>query len=51
VLLAHYATMSYRLGGEKLTVDPKTEQVVGNERAMAMFKREYRKPYVLPDAV
>ena len=51
VLLAHYATMSYRLGGEKLVIDPKTEQVVGNDRAMAMFKREYRKPYVLPDEV
>ena len=51
VLLAHYATMSYRLGGEKLTIDPKTEHVVGNDRAMAMFKREYRKPYVLPDEV
>jgi predicted dehydrogenase len=51
VLMAHYATMSYRLGGEKLVIDPKTEQVVGNDKAMAMFKREYRAPYVLPDQV
>jgi predicted dehydrogenase len=51
VLLAHYATMSYRLGGEKLVIDPKTETVVGNDKAMAMFKREYRAPYVIEDAV
>jgi predicted dehydrogenase len=51
VLWAHYATMSYRLGGEKLTIDPKTEHVVNNERAMAMFKREYRKPYVIEEEV
>jgi predicted dehydrogenase len=51
VLWAHYATMSYRLGGEKLTIDPKTEQVVGNDRAMAMFKREYRKAYAIEDQV
>jgi predicted dehydrogenase len=51
VLLAHYATMSYRLGGEKLTIDRKTEEVVGNDKAMAMFRREYRKPYVVPDEV
>jgi predicted dehydrogenase len=50
-LLAHYATMSYRLGGQKLTIDPKSEKVVACEPAMAMFKREYRKPYVVPEEV
>jgi predicted dehydrogenase len=50
-LLVHYATMSYRLGGQKLTIDPKTEQVVGNPEAMKFFKREYRKPWVVPDEV
>jgi len=50
-LLAHYATMSYRLGGEKLTIDPKTETIVGNDKAMAMFKREYRSPYGIEDHV
>jgi predicted dehydrogenase len=51
VLLAHYATISYRLGGEKLTIDRKTEQVVGNDKATVLFRREYRKPYVIPDEV
>jgi predicted dehydrogenase len=45
-LWAHYATMSYRLGGQKLTVDPATEHV-DNAEAMKSFKREYRKPWVL----
>ncbi len=51
VLLSHYATISYRLAGEKLTIDPKTEAIVGNDKAMAMFKREYRSPYVIEDDV
>ena len=51
VLWAHYATMSYRLGGQKLTIDPKTEGVMGNEQAMAMFRREYRAPYAIEDEV
>lgn len=51
VLLSHYATMSYRLGGEKLTIDPKTEKIVGNDKAMAMFKREYRSPYQIEEDV
>ena len=51
VLMAHYPTMSYRLGGTRLSIDPKTEKVVGNDQAMAFFKRQYRKPYVIPDEV
>jgi hypothetical protein len=51
VLWAQYATISYRLGGQKLVIDPKTEQIVGNPEAMALFRREYRKPYVIPDEV
>ena len=47
-LWAHYATMSYRLGGAKLTIDPKTE-AVDNADAMKLFKREYRKPWVLEE--
>jgi predicted dehydrogenase len=50
-LLAHYANISYRLGGEKLIIDPKSEEMVGNERAMALFRRNYRKPYVIEDEV
>jgi len=50
VLWAHYATMSYRLGGVKLQVDPQTEHV-DNAEAMKMFRREYRKPFVIEDTV
>jgi predicted dehydrogenase len=51
VLWAEYATISYRLGGQKLLIDPQTEQIVNNPQAMALFRREYRKPYVIPDEV
>ena len=51
MLLSHYANISYRLGGEKLVIDSKTEEIVGNDKAMAPFKRDYRKPYVIEDNV
>ena len=51
MLLVHYATISYRLGGEKLVIDPKTNQVVGNAQAMEYFKRTYRAPWVVKDQV
>jgi predicted dehydrogenase len=50
-LLVHYAMISYRLGGQKLTIDPKTEAIVGNAEARALFKREYRAPWVVPEHV
>ena len=50
-LLSHLANISYRLGGQKLIIDPKTEKIVGNEAAMKLFKRHYRKPYVIEDKV
>jgi predicted dehydrogenase len=46
-LLIHYANISYRLGGQKLSIDPVTEQIVDNPAAMAMFQRTYRKPWVI----
>ena len=49
--MIHYANISYRLGGQKLAIDPKTEQIVDNAEAMKLFKREYRKPWVIPDEV
>ena len=49
--MAHYATISYRLGGEKLVIDRATERIVGNDKANALFKREYRKPWVIEDTV
>jgi predicted dehydrogenase len=48
-LMIHYANMSYRLGGQKLTIDPQTEHVVDNPEAMQMFKRTYRDPWVVPE--
>jgi len=50
-LLIHYANISYRLGGQKLAVDPKTEHIVGNEEAMKLFRREYRRPWVIEEQV
>ena len=50
-LLVHYANISYRLGGQNLVIDPKTEQIVDNADAMKLFKREYRQPYAIPDEV
>ncbi len=39
--------------GPMLTVDPKTEQFVGNdsEQANKLLKREYRAPFVVPEVV
>jgi len=50
-LLVHYATISYRLGGRKIAIDPKTEQIVGDPEAMGLFRRDYRKPWVVPETV
>lgn len=51
MLLVHYASISCRLGGQKLVIDPKTEAIVDNAQAMALFKREYRAPWVVPEQV
>jgi hypothetical protein len=45
-LWVHYANMSYRTGGQKLQIDAKTEAVDGPE-AMKLFRRTYRKPWVI----
>ena len=50
-LLAHYATISYRLGGQKIVIDPKTEAILDNPDAMKLFKRQYRDPFVVPEEV
>ncbi len=49
-LTLHYATLSYRTGGQTLHVDPKTLHVDSAE-AMKLFKREYRSPWVVPEEV
>jgi hypothetical protein len=50
-LLSQFANISYRLGGEKLLVDPATETFTNNREANSMLKREYRRPWVIPDQV
>ncbi|MDR0522584.1 MAG: Gfo/Idh/MocA family oxidoreductase [Planctomycetaceae bacterium] len=48
--LVHYATCSYRLGGVKLDIDTETG-VPKNPEAAQFWKRDYREPYVIPEAV
>jgi predicted dehydrogenase len=48
--LMHLGNISYRLG-RSLRVDPHTGQVLGDEEANRMFRREYRKPFVVPEKV
>jgi len=50
-LMIHYANISYRLGGQKLAINPETEHLVDNAEAMQLFKRSYRTPWVLPEQV
>ena len=51
LLLVHYANISCRLGGRKLRIDPKTEQILDDPEAMSLFKRAYRQPWVVEDKV
>jgi predicted dehydrogenase len=48
--LLHLANISYRLG-RTLTFDAEKMECAGDHEANAMFKRKYRAPYVVPDAV
>jgi predicted dehydrogenase len=50
-LLGHYATISYRLGGQKLHINTKDGTVIDNPDAAKFFKRTYRKPYEVPENV
>jgi predicted dehydrogenase len=50
-LLCQFANISYRLGGEKLTVDGDKESFVNNSRANGMLKRDYRSPWIVPERV
>jgi predicted dehydrogenase len=49
-LLVHYATASLRAGGVKVNIDPQTEHM-DNPRAQALFKRQYREPWIVPEEV
>ena len=48
--LVHLANLSYRLG-RTLDFDAATYSVRGDSEANKMFRREYRKPYVVPEKV
>jgi len=50
-LMCQLANISYRLGGRKLVVDPKTEGLIDDAEANSMLKREYRVPWVVPEKV
>ncbi len=48
--LMHLGNIAYRLG-RTLNFDEKTMSVVDDKQANKMFTRQYRKPYVVPEAV
>ena len=48
--LIHLGNASYRLG-RSLEFDPETQRCLRDEEANRMLKREYRKPFVVPDEV
>lgn len=50
-ILCQIANISYRLGGRKLSFDPKTETFVNDTEADKMLKRVGREPYIIPDPV
>ncbi len=51
-LLCQVANVSYRLGGQKLLVDPKTESFTNSPEGNKLLKRAvYRKPWVVPNQV
>ena len=48
--LVHLANISYRLG-RTLHFDAASYSCTGDAEANRMFRREYRKPFVVPDKV
>ncbi len=48
--LVHLANISYRVG-RTLHFDPATYSVTGDAEANRLFRREYRKPFVVPEKV
>ncbi|MHC4204343.1 MAG: Gfo/Idh/MocA family protein [Planctomycetota bacterium] len=51
VLLCHMANISYRVGNQKLELDPRTERFTNCDEANKYLKREYRKPWIVPENV
>jgi len=48
--LAHLGNIAYRLG-RRLEFDPARERFVGDEQADRLLRRDYRKPFVVPETV
>jgi hypothetical protein len=48
--LVHLANISYRLG-RAIEFDGATETIKGDSEASKMLRREYRKPFVVPEKV
>ncbi len=49
-LMAHLGNISYRTK-RQITLDPKTETIVGDDAANALLTRTYRAPFVVPETV
>ena len=49
-VFCHLANISYRVG-RMLKLDPKTGRPAGDAEAAALYTRDYRKGFVVPDAV
>ena len=50
-LLAHLATISYRLGGQKLDVNPDDGSILNCPEAAPYWKRTYREDFAVPEEV
>ncbi len=50
-VMVHMGNIAYRTGKRKLDFDSKTESFIGDDLANSLLKREYRKPYVIPEVV
>jgi predicted dehydrogenase len=46
--LVHLANISYRLG-RTIDFDPEKQEIIGDEQASQMLRREYREPFVVPE--
>ncbi|MBN2272451.1 MAG: Gfo/Idh/MocA family oxidoreductase [Sedimentisphaerales bacterium] len=51
VLLCHMANISYRVGNQKLEFDSQSESFSNSDQANKLLKRQYRKPWVVPEEV
>jgi predicted dehydrogenase len=49
-VLMHLANISYRVG-RTINFNPETMEIVGDEEAMALYSRQYRDPFVVPEKV